>query len=78
MLRSPMNHIIIEEETKDFICPLLSIVYTYGKNNKSIDGTLKVKYNFFLNIFNSSYNISFKSPCTDNCENVLNWKKELK
>lgn len=42
------------------------------------DPNLKVKYDYFRNIFDIDYNIGFGAPATDCCSTCISLKEEIK
>lgn len=49
-----------------------------GAHNKNAPQHLEVNYEYFRNIFNTEYNISFKSPATDVCSYCILHKEKVK
>lgn len=45
--------------------------------NQGVDPEKKVKYSFFLHVFNFDYNISFKSPATDACSTCISLRCKI-
>ena len=66
-------------KTKRYYLPSeINCRYLWREHNKSVDGNLRVKYNFFLNIFSNFYNISFKTPSSDKCSKCIELNEKVK
>lgn len=56
----------------------LNIASLWEQYNSTKEKHLNVKYQFFICIFISDYNIGFGSPATDQCSKCLQFKERLK
>lgn len=64
--------------TRQYLPSELTIKSLWEQYQGSHDDNLKVKYDYFRNIFDNDYNIGFGSPATDVCSTCLSLKERIK
>lgn len=72
-LRCVESHYCRGKSTRVYLHSDCSIHKLWKLYNEQSDVQLEVKYEYFRDIFNTDYNISFKTPKTDACSTVSNY-----
>ncbi|BES90131.1 transposon protein [Nesidiocoris tenuis] len=67
-----------ERSTRKYLPSDCTVTKLWQLHNSSVSEDKRVKYSYFLHIFNHSYNISFKSPATDACSLCIQLNSKLK
>lgn len=68
------SHYTREKSCRKYLPSDSTIKKLWRAYNNKVDQGLRVKYVFFLRIFNYDFNISFKSPATDACSECIRLK----
>lgn len=63
---------------RQYLSSDLSIKRLWNMYQNNCDPNLKVKYDYFRNIFDIDYNIGFGAPATDCCSTCISLKGEIK
>ena len=64
--------------TRQYLPSELNITKLWKQYNETHEENLHVEYDYFRNIFDNFYNISFGSPATDVCSTCLSLGEEIK
>lgn len=72
------SHYTREKSTRFYLPSDLTVRNLWTAYNEQITSANRVKYSYFLHIFNYCFNISFKSPATDQCSECIRLDSLLK